>query len=212
MNELITKQFDLNAAESADGEVVAYLTTFGNEDQVGDIIKAGALDEFIESFDPEQNKLPMLYNHDVSSIIGEWKLLEVDEYGVKGTGILYTETTQGKDVQALLKRKAVAAVSIGFRSSDYTKLASGGRQFNKLELVETSIVLKPANKQAQVLSVKSEDGFIEVKNLKAILKQAGLTRNEIESLFQHGWKGLVNLRADEAETDDLVAALKNFKL
>lgn len=212
MNEVITKQFDLNAAESADGEVVAYLTTFGNEDQVGDIIKAGALDEFIESFDPEQVKLPMLYNHDVASIIGEWKLLEVDDYGVKGTGILYTETTQGKDVQALLKRKAVASVSIGFRSSDYEKLPSGGRQFNKLELVETSIVLNPANKQAQVLSVKSEDGFIEVKNLKAILKQAGLTRNEIDSLFQHGWKGLVNLRADEAETDDLVAVLKNFKL
>lgn len=212
MEELFTKDFDLKAAEGADGEVVAYLTTFENEDKVGDIIKVGALDAFVKNFDPEVQKLPMLYNHNVSSIIGEWKALEVDANGVKGTGILYTETTQGSDVYKLLKREAVASVSIGFRSQDYDVLKSGGRSFNEIELVETSIVLNPANPKAQILSVKSEDGFIQTKSLKAVLKDAGLNRNEIEALFQHGWKGLVNLRANEAEAEDFVSILKDFKL
>ncbi|MBQ2262728.1 MAG: HK97 family phage prohead protease [Loktanella sp.] len=212
MSNLIIKEFDLKAAESADGEVVAYLTTFKNVDQVGDIIETGALDEFVNSFDPDSAKLPMLFNHDTSSIVGEWKTLEIDDHGVKGTGILYTETTLGKDIQALLRRKAVAAVSIGFRSNDYEILPKGGRKFHQLELVETSIVLNPANKSAVVISVKSDDGFIETKALKSVLKQAGLTRNEIEALFQHGWKGLKNLRDEQAGTEELVAALKQFKL
>lgn len=212
MNDLIIKQFDLKAAESADGEVVAYLTTFKNEDSVGDIIETGALDDFIKSFDPEVQKLPMLYNHNVSSIVGEWKTLEVDAIGVKGTGVIYTETTLGKDIQALLRRKAVAAVSIGFSSNNFQKLDSGGRIFKSIKLVETSIVLNPANKGARVLSVKSEDGFIETKALKTVLKDAGLTRNEIEALFQQGWKGLINLRDNDAATEEIVTALKQFKL
>lgn len=211
--ELITKEFALKSAESDnDGEVTAYLTTFENLDAVGDIIKSNALDDFVSSFDPETKKLPMLYNHNTSSILGEWKLLEIDDYGLKGTGILYTETTLGKDVQSLLKRKAVASVSIGFRSSDYNKLPSGGREFNKIDLVETSIVLNPANPQAKVLSVKSDDGFIETKDLKSLLKDAGLTRNEIEALFQSGWKGLVNLRSTETDSEEILSALKTFKL
>lgn len=212
MKELITKKFDLKAAESVDGEIVAYLTTFENEDEVGDIIKRGALDDFVASFDPTKQKLPMLFNHDTSAIVGEWKHLEIDDYGVKGTGILYTETTQGKDVQALLKREALAAVSIGFTSDDYDDLPGGGVAFHKIELVETSIVLRPANKHATVLSVKSEDGFIETKKLKTVLKQAGLKRDEIEALFNFGWKGLVNLRTEDEQTEELVAVLKTFKL
>lgn len=215
MSELITKElvFELKSEEVAEGEVVAYLTTFKNEDLVGDIIEVGALDDFVKDFDPEVEKLPMLFNHDSSSIIGEWKTLEIDAYGVKGTGIIYTETTQGKDVLALLRRKAVAAVSIGFKVMEpYERLPSGGRKFKKIGLVETSIVLRPANKSAQVLSVKSEDGFIETKALKTVLKDAGLTRNEIEALFNQGWKGLKNLRNDEAETEEIVTALKQFKL
>jgi HK97 family phage prohead protease len=212
MSELFTKQFILKAEESADGEVVAYLTSFNNEDLVGDIIMPGALDDFVKIFDPDIKKLPMFYEHDSKSIIGEWTTLEVDEFGVKGTGVLYTETTKGKDIQALLKRKAVAAVSIGFRSNDFEKNDRGGHNFNKVNLVETSIVLNPANPNAKILSVKSENGFIETKALKTVLKEAGLNRNEIEALFNEGWKGLKNLRQFENTAEEIAAVLKQFKL
>lgn len=212
MDEVFTKSYDLEVAESTDGEIVAYLTTFNNPDSVGDIIAPGALDEFVKSFDPDVTKLPMLYEHDTKSVIGEWKTLEIDEVGVKGTGILYTETTLGKDVQALLKRNAVASVSIGFKSNSFDRLSNGGKLFKTIELFETSVVLNPSNKNAKVLYVKSEDGMIETKALKSVLKDAGLTRNEIEALFHSGWKGLKNLRANETGTEELVAVLKSFKL
>jgi HK97 family phage prohead protease len=210
--DLITKQFDLSAEELVDGEVSAYLTTFENSDLVGDVIKTGALDDFVAGFDPELKKLPMLYEHSTASIIGEWKSLEIDEVGLKGTGILYTETSTGKDVQALLKRKALASVSIGFRSSSFEKNDQGGRNFKSVELVETSIVLNPCNTNASVLSVKSEDGMIETKALKTLLKDAGLTRSEINALFDGGWKSLTNLRVETEQTNSLIEALKNFKL
>jgi uncharacterized protein len=216
MELFLTKQIDLQVVENTDGEIVAYLTTFENPDKVGDVIKAGALDEFISKFDPETQKLPMLYNHETSKIIGEWKQLEIDEVGLKGTGIIYTETSLGADVMALLKRGAVAAVSIGFSSSKYEKLVTGGVAFKTISLVETSVVLNPANPNAKVISVKSEDGFIETKLLKSVLREAGLNRTEIEALFNEGWKGLKNLRdierSDEEVISTILETLKSFQL
>lgn len=212
--ELFSEELSLKyAAEGADeGEVVAYLSTFGNVDRVGDIVEVGAFDEYVGSFDPNAKKLPMLYNHDINSIIGEWKTLEIDENGVKGTGVLYTETTQGSDVYKLLKRKAVANVSIGYRVKDFSFRDDGVRLLKKIELAETSIVLNPANPKAKVLSIKSEDGLIEVKALKSVLKDAGLNRNEIEALFNGGFTGLKNLRQEETDLSDLINILTDFKL
>lgn len=216
MTEIIEKEFvkELSDMEYVDDEktITAYLTTFENSDVVGDVIKTGALDDFVEKFDPEKQKLPMLYGHDTKSIIGEWVKLEIDEYGVKGTGVLYTETSLGDDVYKLLKRKAVASVSIGFSSSDYDVEEDGSRTFKTIVLRETSVVLNPANPQAKILSVKSADGMIETKALKSVLKEAGLTNREAEALFLHGWKGLKNMRQADDDAESLINILKEFKL
>jgi HK97 family phage prohead protease len=213
LSKLFTKNITVKADEVTEGEVVAWLTTYSNEDAVGDIIEPGALDQFIASFDPAKSKLPMLFSHDPSKIIGEWKTLQSDQYGVKGTGILYTETTLGSDVLALLKRQAVASVSIGFKSTDYDEMPGGGYSFKQVDLVETSIVLNPANDQARVVSVKSAEGRIETFRLKHVLRDAGLNSKEIDALFHQGWKGLVDLRKSETgDQPDLVETLLNFKL
>ncbi|QCO57458.1 HK97 family phage prohead protease (plasmid) [Pseudorhodobacter turbinis] len=209
---LITKSIDLEVAESTDGKISAYLTTFGNSDFVGDIMTEKCLDEFIENFDPANQKLHMLYEHDTKMVIGEWETLTKDETGVIGNGIIYTETSLGKDVQALMKRNAVGSVSIGFQSKDFVKNTSGGRTFNSIQLVETSVVLKPANPQAKILSVKSEDGLIETKALKTLLREAGMARSEIEALFNGGFTGLKNLRETESNCENILATLKSFKL
>lgn len=213
MSELITKEFTFKSAEvSDDGEVVAMLTTWENPDVVGDIMSKGCLDEFVQNFNPETKKLPMFFNHNPNQIIGEWKAVELTDEGAVGKGIIYLDVSIGKDTQALLKRKAVASVSIGFRSKDYEKNSIGGRTFKSIELMETSIVANPANPKALVLSVKSEDGFIETKALKELLLDAGLTRFEIDALFNGGWKSLKNLREDSANKEALIEVLSNFKL
>tara|TARA_R110000787_G_C13358928_1_gene439877 strand:+ start:261 stop:905 length:645 start_codon:yes stop_codon:yes gene_type:complete len=212
---VVNKSIALTIETKADdnsGTISAYLTTFGNEDKVGDIMAKGSVDAFIKSFNPEVQKLPMLLEHDNASIIGEWTSLKADDHGVLGEGVLYTETTKGSDVYKLMKRGAVSSVSIGFRSNDYVKNASGGKTFGTIQLVETSVVLNPANSQAQLVSVKSEDGFIETAALKKVLMDSGLTKSETEALFMEGWKGLKNLREDDVKQEALMTSLTNFKL
>ena len=213
--QLINKSIPLQIEAKADapaGTISAYLTTFGNSDVVADIMAKGSLDSFIANFNPVAKKLPMFYEHDHTSIIGEWTGLKADEHGVVGDGVLYTETTKGSDVYKLMKRDAVSSVSIGFRSTDFEKNDDGGRTFNEIELVETSVVLTPANDQAQIMSVKSEDGFIETAALKKHLIEGGLTKSEVEALFMEGWKGLKNLREADKHHETLAAALASFKL
>ena len=213
--KMISKSIPLRIEAKADapvGTISAYLTTFGNSDVVDDIMAKGSLDSFIAKFNPTAKKLPMFYEHDHTSIIGEWTDLKADGHGVVGTGVLYTETTKGSDVYNLMKRNAVSSVSIGFRSSDFTKNDDGGRTFNEIDLVETSVVLNPANDQAQIMSVKSDDGFIETAALKKHLIEGGLTKAECEALFLNGWKGLKMLRTEDAHTETLAEALKGFKL
>ena len=213
--KMINKSIALVVETKADapvGTISAYLTTFGNSDVVDDVMAKGSLDSFIAKFDPSTKKLPMFYEHDHTSIIGEWTGLKADEHGVIGEGVLYTETTKGSDVYKLMKRNAVSSVSIGFRSSDYQKNDQGGRTFNEIELVETSVVLNPANDQAQIMSVKSDDGMIETAALKKHLIEGGLTKAECEALFMEGWRGLKNLRAADKHSETLAAALKSFSL
>ena len=213
--QMISKSIPLRVETKADapaGMISAYLTTFGNSDVVNDIMAKGSLDSFIAKFDPQAKKLPMFYEHDHTSIIGEWTDLKADEHGVVGTGVLYTETTKGSDVYKLMKRDAVSSVSIGFRSTDFEKNDNGGRTFNDIQLVETSVVLNPANDQAQVMSVKSDDGMIETAALKKHLIEGGLTKAECEALFMEGWRGLKNLREADAYKETLADALKGFTL
>jgi hypothetical protein len=213
--QMISKSIPLRVETKADapaGTISAYLTTFGNSDVVADIMAKGSLDSFIAKFNPATKKLPMFYEHDHKSIIGEWTDLKADEHGVVGTGTLYTETTKGSDVYKLMKRDAVSSVSIGFRSADFEKNDDGGRTFNEIELVETSVVLNPANDQAHIMSVKSDDGFIETAALKKHLIEGGLTKAECEALFLNGWKGLKMLRTKDAGVESLAEALAGFKL
>ena len=133
---MISKSIPLQIEAKADapaGTISAYLTTFGNSDVVSDIMAKGSLDKFIAKFNPQAKKLPMFYEHDHTSIIGEWTGLKADEHGVVGEGVLYTETTKGSDVYKLMKRNAVSSVSIGFRSSDFEKNDDGGRTFKEIE-------------------------------------------------------------------------------
>lgn len=210
--ELLTKSFSIKAAEGVDGEVVAYVSTFGNKDRAGDIVMPGAFDEFVASFDPQVKKLPMFYNHDSDAIIGSWNAFEIDEHGLKGVGSINLKSVRGSEIYEYVKQKTLTQVSIGYRVRDFEFNGDGVRLLKNIDLGETSIVPFPANTQAQILSVKSEDGLIEVKALKSVLKDAGLNRNEIEALFNGGFTGLKNLRQEETDLSDLINILTDFKL
>jgi len=175
----VTKQLS-----STDGDnITAYLTSWGTVDVVGDIIPKSALVDYVNEFNQGLHKLHMLYSHNTESLIGRWNKLTIDDFGLLGEGEIYQDVSLGVDVRNLLKRGSLDSVSIGFRSSDFTYNTDSTRTFNKLELVETSIVLSPANSNATVLQVKSEDNSIDFNNLKLNLRKSGLSKKQSEDVI-----------------------------
>ena len=168
-------------------EVEGYITTYGNEDIVGDIISQGALDGFIEQFNAGEVMLRMLFQHNRAEIIGQWTELRSDEFGVYGVGEIFEDVQRGADVAALLRRGVLDSFSIGFVASPdgYEERAGGGRIFNEITLVETSVVDVPANPLAKVTDVKNEDGTIDWTKLeKAMRNQFGLSQREAKNLVE----------------------------
>jgi len=201
-----------------DGQITAYLTTFGNLDVVNDVIMPGALDKFVEKFNNgEAGVLRMLFQHERMEIIGTWDKLEIDAKGVIGTGTLFADVSRGKDVKVLLKRGVLNAVSIGFKASKYEYNEFDGRDFHEIELTETSVVDTGANNQALIISVKNEDGGVNVRNLETVLRDAGLSRREAKQISSVAKKELNSVEPvvcdEQPDQMSLIAdALTSFTL
>ena len=175
------------------GQIEAYISSFGNTDKVGDVMDPQAFDKTIE--DLEGKQLPMLLQHSQIDIIGSWTKFQVNARGVKATGQIFTETNGGSDALALVRRGLIGSTSVGFRSKNYEPILDGdgnlkGRLFKEVELVETSLVINPANERAKIVSVKNDDGSVNPKNLDKLLREAGLSRQESKTFLHNAMPDL----------------------
>jgi HK97 family phage prohead protease len=150
-----TKQLTLDAAEfkaSEDGwSFTGYASTYGGEpDSYGDVIKAGAFDASLKS-NPNP---PLLWAHSMGHPIGTVRTLTSNRRGLIGTWDI-VDTTMGTDAYKLLKRGAVKGLSIGFYPKDSEDDPKTGiRTLTDIELIEVSLVAVPANRNAQIQSVR----------------------------------------------------------
>ena len=210
MSEIFTKEstegFQVNKFDVKKGEIEAVVTSFKNYDTVNDRIKTGALDDFLKEFD---GGLQMLFQHDKNEIIGEWKEFEIKGDLVIGKGEIYPEVSRGADTIALISRGQIGATSIGFRAGDYQENEKGGYDFSKIELVEVSMVKRPANPKAQLISAKNDDGTIDVKSLEKLLRDAGLSRKESKALISEGVSELRDAVKAELDREKFLADLNN---
>ena len=198
MDDLIIKSstdLELHKFDGEVGAIQAYVTTFNNADVVGDVISPTALDKYVKEFNEQKQRLPMLWQHDKNELIGEWTKFEINSRGVKGTGEIFTDVTRGNDVRNLIKRGAVGSVSIGFKATDYESIdKTGGRLFKEIQLIETSVVINPANPKARITSAKNEEGQIDIRKLEEILRDVDLTQKERKLLLAGGVQELMNQR------------------
>ena len=210
--ELITKSsetpLEIQKFDGDEGRIVAYVTTFNNSDVVGDIMAPGSLDKFVDEFNQTNKQLPMLWQHNNNELIGEWTKFEINSRGVKGYGEIFTDVTRGNDVRNLIKRGAVGSVSVGFRNKNYEQIEGGGRLFKEIELVETSVVVNPANPKARIVSAKNEDGSINIRNLEKALRDAGLSRKESQLVLSGKARELRDALRRESAKNELIAKLK----
>lgn len=101
----------------------------------------------------------LFWGHEMSK--GGIPIGRVTKYTDSPEGLLIeatiSETEKGNEVYQLLKDGVLDSFSVGFQGIDYELSEDGVHQFTSLELLEISVVSRPALKGASVLHVASAD-------------------------------------------------------
>lgn len=178
---------ELKAAENEEGVIEGYGATFGNQDQVGDIIAPGAFTKAIRKNNRGELTVKMLWQHECDEPIGVWNQLQEDEKGLKVKGRIITKTAMGNDAYELVKGGAIDSLSIGFIPLKWDIDAKKNvRVIQEIELYEISLVTFPANTKAKISSVKSlpED----VRSFEKFLCDAGYSRSQAKRYASGAFK------------------------
>ena len=188
------------------GEFTGYASTFNEVDAVRDTILPGAFKKTIK-----EGRMPKMFiNHDSWEVpVGDWKHMEEDSKGLLVVGAIDLKHIQGPTVHSALERKAMDALSIGFRipHGGAEEKENGLREISEIDLKEVSIVNFPADDGARISVVKSEiPEFESLKEVERFLRDAGWSR-EAAKIFAGQVKTLtlrdaeLGLRGEHAGND-----------
>ena len=197
-----------------------YGAVFGNVDSYGDVIEAGAFSKFLADVKAGNQPWPaMLSQHggwqmsaEDMTPIGVWTDFAEDGHGLKVTGQL-ADTPRGLEMYRLMKmspRPAIDGMSIGYIAKEWeprSKPEDPKRKLKRIDLIEVSIVTRPANGKARVESVKND--WTERDFERLLTRDAGLSRSEALVVINQGFKSLIAMRdAGSAELAELYEAVK----
>ena len=201
----------LKAADDPDGPGVfeGLASTFGNADEMGDIILPGA---FSKAVNGSAKRIKLLFAHDTREPIGIMEEIEETDKGLRIKGRLLIEqgVPTADKVYSLLKAGALDALSIGFRipknGAEFNE-DTGTRVLKKIDLLEISIVTFPMNPKAKIRRVKSlgVDDFQTKSDLEAVLRDAGVSRQAAKYVAA-GWSPPAQ-RDVEGELKELASAM-----
>lgn len=162
------------ADDSGEWLVEGYGSVFGVNDSDNDIILPGA---FKKTLSERTRPIPMYINHRQWEVpVGDWDDLEEDDKGLKVSGALYRDHKEAPGARAALMRKSLDGLSIGFTipHGGSEEKEDGGRLIKEIDLVEVSVVFRPANEAARVSQVKSMiDDLDSLKDCEALLRESG---------------------------------------
>ena len=197
-----------------------YGAVFGNVDSYGDVIEAGAFSKFLADVKSGNQPWPaMLSQHggwqmsaEDMTPIGVWTDFAEDGHGLKVTGQL-ADTPRGLEMYKLMKmspRPAIDGMSIGYIAKEWeprSKPEDPKRKLKRIDLIEVSLVTRPANGKARVESVKN--AWTERDFERLLTRGAGLSRSEALVVINQGFKSLIAMRdAGSAELAELYEAVK----
>ena len=193
-----------------------YGAVFGNIDSYNDVIEKGAFRKTIEEFKASGKWPAMLSQHGgwISSSqdmtpVGVWTEMREDDHGLYVEGKL-ADTPRGRELYELMKmtpRPAIDGMSIGYFITDSTDEKKDGeliRHIKGIDLVELSLVTFPANKEARIADVKSED--LTIRDAERALRDAGFSRAEAKRILANGFSSF-DLRDAEEKDDTEIAEL-----
>lgn len=213
------KEFAFKAdAVSEDGTFTGYGSVFGNVDSYREIVAPGAFAASLKSIAESGDPLPALWQHNSNEPIGGFDTLAEDDRGLKVAGfLLKDEVVRAKEAYALMKRRIVKGLSIGYYVlKDSYNEKEGVRTLLELELVEISIVTFPANEEAQIDAIKSKllaGDKPTIREFEELLREKGFSRSDAEHIAVFGFK---NWQGRESEANvvhsEALEALKAFSL
>jgi HK97 family phage prohead protease len=139
----------------AQGRFAGYASVFNIVDNQRDIMLRGA---FSQSIHKGVSNVKFLWQHNQEEPIGILDLMKEDEYGLYVQGTLLLNVQRANEAHSLLKAGAISGLSIGYSPVRYSiDPDSGVRLLAEVDLWEISLVTFPANSEAQVTMIKSED-------------------------------------------------------
>ncbi len=182
------KNLDFEIKSEDDGTFVAYGSTFGNVDLVGDIVQKGAFTKSLEK--KGAGGVKMFLQHNSNDIIGKFTDIFEDEKGLVIRGKFYLGNIQKADeTHFLMKQGEITQFSIGYRVVSKAFDGAGNTLLKEIDLIEVSPVTFPANPEAQLVGVKSIKELSK-KELEQKLRDVGFSQKEAKSFIADGFNGL----------------------
>lgn len=145
---------------SENGFFSGYASTY-HLDSAQDMIRPGAFRHTLSHWKKKGKNPPLLWQHDLSQPIGVFKTIYEDDTGLFVEGQLLLELRQAQEAYVLLKNSSISGLSIGFENvlSHYNP-EKKAREIFQVNLVEISIVTRPANHRAEVRNVKKDAMYV----------------------------------------------------
>lgn len=141
----------------AEGRFAGYASVFGTPDAGGDIVMPGAFASSLKRRGAEH--LRLLFQHDPKEPIGIWERVVEDGFGLWAEGRLVPGVPRADALRALIGRRAVDGLSIGFRTLRATREGkSGHRRLWQVDLWEISVVTFPMLDRARIAALPAVTG------------------------------------------------------
>lgn len=216
------KEFGFEIKEVGEaGTFSGYGSTFGGQpDAYGEVVAPGAFSKTLAQAEKDGVMPFMLWQHDPWQPIGVWEKMEEDKKGLKVSGRLLLDINQGREAHILLREKAIRGLSIGYREKKVEEAdveKKKPRTLVELDLIEVSVVTRPANRRATVTAVKTDDEAIEQWNrlqtiarkfrdqepaapseLEKLLRDAGFPKSQACAIISIGYKNAI--RSDSGKS------------
>lgn len=164
--EHLYKSFNIKSEEGS-GTISGYFSTYDREpDSYGDVIAPGAFTDTIKAREESGHPFPLCWNHDLDQIIGKVDSIEDTEKGPLMTASFF-DTPLAQEKREIVKSGVVYQFSFAYDILDAApvELEDGTKanELRKLDLFEVSIVPIPANQNAVMTEVKSQEEEIKAE-------------------------------------------------
>lgn len=150
------------AAPTEDGSISAMAVPFNVVDTYGTTFEKSAFTGLAG------RRLPMLWDHQASEVIGSWGNFEVSNDGLRVAGKLNLDIARAREVRSMLVAGDINGVSIGFMTTASKALPGGIRSITKADLYEISLVAMPSVPGAKVTSVRTDQSSALGEFIRAV--------------------------------------------